>query len=1236
MYSIVFTCKKPRYKRQFFPIFMGSKQINQISIRINMTIPFTKHPFLLTLGLLLIGSMAWAQRQTNLDIALRYMEQHRAKWNLSEKDIADMAVSSEHTSKHNGVNHMYFIQRHSGIEIHNAITGIHVGSDGKVVHVANRFVPEIASKINTTAANLSAIDAIEAAANHLDLNIEEPLRLLSQDGARLYTYTGANISNSNIPVKLVYQHLWKTNEIRLAWDLSIDMVYTSDMWSIRVDALTGEILDQNNWTVSCSFGKREAKHVHNATCSNYDPMPAEFSPVKEVLFGQNKVMTDNAQYNVFPTPAESPIHGERELVVDPADPMASPQGWHDTNGLAGADFTITRGNNVHAFQDRNGTNQSSSDEPDGGVDLIFDFFFDDQNSEPEDYTDAAVVQLFYMNNIIHDFTFAYGFDEEAGNFQANNYGGGQGLGGDYVRAQAQDGIDLDPEEFINNANFGSPPDGQNGRMQMFLWNTVSADKVLTVNEPPSLSGQQYNAQPATFGGAITTAPLTGEVVIVDDGNANGSLGCDPPVNDVSGKIALIDRGICEFGLKILNAEEAGAIAVIMCNYEDDLVNMGAGDVGNQVTIPSAFMTVSDCATIRQFAGESLVITLQLPEESAEGPTFLDGDFDNGIIAHEYGHGISNRLTGGRLAANCLGNDEQMGEGWSDIFTLITTVKPGDTGDLPRGIGNYVNRAGIDGGGIRQRPYTNNFVINGLTYKDALATGSNNPANPSAPHPLGTVWASTLWDMYWAFVDEYGFDEDQIYGTGGNNMAIQLIMDGMKFQECSPGFIDGREGILKADSVNNGAANACLIWEVFARRGVGYSAAQGNNNQREDGFAAFDIPPACRNQIVVEKEVTELINPGDEVEVSIKISNFKGEIVSGVILTDELPEGLTFNPGSETGATGEVDGGIVSFDIGDLAVGQTMTVTYTATSAVNYRSAQLFLDDVEDGDDNWLIEAPTGFSIWDRQDIIFNSGENAWFVENTPGENDQVLKLFVPYQVTGTQPVLRFFHQYNIEYVFDGGLVEVSTDGSNWEQIGDLMFRNGYERPLHFQTLGTPGLNVFSGTTDDEFIATYVDLRPYLGQEIQFRFRFVSDQWEGEFGWIVDDIEIMDMFNYDGEACVTSTEGDNECAKAEGRGTIVESAVINSTDDPEQKPVELAVYPNPAKEVINVAISSETDSQMSLEIMSADGKVLLQKQQRINNGYELIPVNISALSSGFYLVKVTTEDSIVVEKIAINN
>jgi extracellular elastinolytic metalloproteinase len=89
-----------------------------------------------------------------------------------------------------------------------------------------------------------------------------------------------------------------------------------------------------------------------------------------------------------------------------------------------------------------------------------------------------------MNNRIHDVLYQNGFNEVAGNFQSNNYGNG-GLGNDYVNAEGFDGGGT------NNANFATPDDGTNPRMQMYLWtnpNSGSCTNSLTVNEPPAIAG----------------------------------------------------------------------------------------------------------------------------------------------------------------------------------------------------------------------------------------------------------------------------------------------------------------------------------------------------------------------------------------------------------------------------------------------------------------------------------------------------------------------------------------------------------------------------------------------------------------------------------------------------------------------------------------------------------------------------------------------------------------------------
>ena len=112
--------------------------------------------------------------------------------------------------------------------------------------------------------------------------------------------------------------------------------------------------------------------------------------------------------------------------------------------------------------------------------------------------------------------------------------------------------------------------------------------------------------------------------------------------------------------------------------------------------------------------------------------------------------------------------------------------------------------------------------------------------------MGEVWATVLWDLNWQFIYRYGYNADFFAAAGGNNKALKLVLDGCKLQVCNPGFLDGRDALLRADSLTNRAANAGLIWNVFARRGMGYGAVQGdrvNGTPRVTGIVqAFNLPP----------------------------------------------------------------------------------------------------------------------------------------------------------------------------------------------------------------------------------------------------------------------------------------------------------------------------------------------------------------------------------------------------------
>jgi extracellular elastinolytic metalloproteinase len=1190
----------------------------------------TKSKIFSTMMLLMFLSIsAWSQLQNPVDLAIRHLQENKTQWNLTEADIADLVVSNNYVSSASGASMVYLMQRYQGVKVYNAIYNVGISKEGKVVHAASRIIPNIVNKVGASSSpSLTPEAAIASALSHLNVAMGDVVVQKERKNDQEFVFEKGAYSNTEIKVNLQF-YPTNENKVELAWEVEIDMVSNSDYWNVKVDAKTGNVLGKHNYTTYCTFAQ-DAYHNHDAACRSLDNMRIVTSAAKTtaapsvLLGGSYAVFAEQTADGNLHT-HESPSHGDRNLLTGIEDLTASPYGWHDTNGQNGAEYTITRGNNVHAYLDLNGSDVSQNDEPDGGAELLFDFSID-LDAEPESFQAASVTNGFFMSNVMHDFLYVYGFDEAAGNFQANNYGNG-GSGNDYVNMHIDDGSG------INNANMSTPGDGSNPRMQMFLWNSTAASGLLTVNEPASVAGIYEVAHPGDWGGQIDMTPLTAEVAIVDDGNGlDGSKGCNDLVNitEVTGKIAIVDRGLCQFSQKALMAQNAGAVGVIICNFEDAPPPLGAGDAALQVTIPVIGIGLGLCTDLRAFAGNGLSLTF-VEQPTGSGPDNISGSLDNGIIAHEYGHGISNRLVGGGNNTGCLGNGEQMGEGISDFFSLVTTVKPGDTGEMGRGIGTFAQREDTDGGGIRRYPYSTDMSVNPLTYKDI--------AGQAAPHPIGEIWTLCLWEMYWSLVDEYGFDEDLFNGAGGNNIAVSLAIEGMKLTSCNPGYEDARNGVLAADQLMYGGANQCLIWAAFAKRGVGENADQASSDDANDGVENFERPIDCLDEIQITKTVNELINPGEDIDVLIEIKNYKQSVSTNVTVTDEIPDGATVLPSSIVGSA-TVSGNTITFVIGEMATQEATQVSYTLETDPSIKSIATFNDDQEgDPDENWDIEFLNGAAIFDvRDDSLAYSGETAWFVQDAAVENDQTLFAKSPIAVTGTQPVLRFYHWYDTEAGADGGLLEVSKDGGVlWEQVGSSMFRHKYPRSLQYGTLVIPFLSAFSGQSSaggEDFVATYVDMSDYLGEDILFRFRFASDDNTSGKGWFIDDVTFMDMRNYEGVACVSTEQGDNNCTSVEERGTAVNPEETVANKNLFKTNMEVNVFPNPAQDILNIQVLNDKSADAAVRILTVDGKEMMDKSFRVVDGLQTMSVNVARLPAGMYFVKVSTNQGIVVEKVMI--
>ncbi|MDH7448373.1 T9SS-dependent M36 family metallopeptidase [Aquimarina sp. 2201CG14-23] len=835
------------------------------------------------------GTQIQAQ-SSNLQIIKSYLLEK----GMAEEDISELQVQRESFSNSLKATNVYVIQRYKDIPVYNAIGSL-VVKNGKVVSFSGKFYNNLSQKINTTTPVIEPVQMIRNVA--ADIGIQPvDLEVLSEKNDNELVLFDENISQENIPVNLMY--VFKDDQLLLCWNFSIYTLDGNDWHSIRIDAVSGDIVDQTNWMTDCSFDN------HNSTSVSKNEM-------KKSSFGFNETsnLLMGGTYNVFPIPSvESPNHGNRVLVTNPSNANASPFGWHDTDGITGEEFTTTQGNNVLAAEDIDANNVPGS-RPDGGAGLVFDFPLD-QNALVENFEDASITNLFYANNVIHDVWYQYGFDETSGNFQFNNYGKG-GIESDEVFADAHDGSGF------NNANFGTPPDGFNPRMQMFLWNPVPDPAIDTfIVNNGALTGAYVTADnvfnpghvdaPESPDGLTADLVLVRDIITADSNDANDA--CDVILNfsELRDKIAVVRRGNCNFDEKVARCQTSGAVAVIVVNNMPGNPTPMGGDDGT-ITIPAIMIGSTDGeALITEMATTTISATIS---DAGRNIFAEDSSFDNGIVIHEYGHGISTRLTGGADNSGCLSNVEQMGEGWSDWFALMMTIESGDLGGDSRGIGTYASGQPITGGGIRPFPYSTNMTINPVTY-----ASTNNQAF-SVPHGIGSVWASVLWDLTWALIERDGFDPDLYNGTGGNNLAMQLVIDGLKMQSCNPGFVDGRDGILMADQVANSGANACLIWEVFARRGVGWSANQGTATSRTDQVESFDIPPSSQLQCLLsvedfEEDIFRITPNPSRGNFVINVSRSFGEsnvsivdINGRVVLEEEMLLNSAYNINAENLRTG---------------------------------------------------------------------------------------------------------------------------------------------------------------------------------------------------------------------------------------------------------------------------------------------------------------------------------------------
>jgi extracellular elastinolytic metalloproteinase len=448
------------------------------------------------------------------------------QFQLTPSDVQHFVITDQYTDQHNGVTHIYLRQVVNGIEVFNANSAMHIAKDGQLIGIQNAFVSSAVAKTNSTTPAIGVSAAMQNAGNEVSMNMQSALSKADMPMINnQVVLKDEAVSSEPIKVKLYY---FNTPEgLKLSYNVEVFNDETNDWWNVRVNALNGSVLEKNNWTTHCALSSQTFNHDAATTSSE--------SMVSATATQTLKKTASAPVYNVIPFPKESPNHGARQRVSGQEDANASPYGWHDIDGAEGAEFAVTKGNNVYAADDTLASNSGNGFSPNGGDSMVFDFPMDTTWTNPNSYLAASVTNLFYWNNVIHDVFYNYGFNEVAGNFQKNNYTKG-GAGNDHVLADAQDGSGT------GNANFSTPADGQSGRMQMYLWptTTVVAPKLAITGS--AIANGSYTAPLSNFG-VKRFADITAKVVWARDASSSDTLGCNTLINgaELAGNIALIYR-----------------------------------------------------------------------------------------------------------------------------------------------------------------------------------------------------------------------------------------------------------------------------------------------------------------------------------------------------------------------------------------------------------------------------------------------------------------------------------------------------------------------------------------------------------------------------------------------------------------------------------------------------------------------------------------------------------------------
>jgi uncharacterized protein (TIGR03437 family) len=379
-------------------------------------------------------------------IARRFLNNNADLLRLDADDVSGLQVARRYRDAHNGLTHLWLQQQIDGIEVFQGELAVHLAKTGEIVSLSGEALPNVADLANARKPHLNAAEALRLASADAEAELNETVTLKAQPSGidQKQVFDRAIGFSRDVEARLVYFPL-AHNQVRLAWQFTLWMQETPDVYLMLIDAEKGSVLFRYNQT-------------------SYDENP---------LKPHGQVFTKDSPLSSVPYTTSTPPLAPREDLPFRATPFNGteifPVSDPHYDWWTGRPGNNLISNNTSTALDRDANNQPDLprlEAADGNFVSLLDL---SKGPLDADFQKAAQINLFYWTNRFHDILYGYGFTERAGNFQANNFGLG-GLGNDSVTADAQDGTGF------NNANFSGGADGSPARVQMYIFNTTNPNR----------------------------------------------------------------------------------------------------------------------------------------------------------------------------------------------------------------------------------------------------------------------------------------------------------------------------------------------------------------------------------------------------------------------------------------------------------------------------------------------------------------------------------------------------------------------------------------------------------------------------------------------------------------------------------------------------------------------------------------------------------------------------------------